>query len=249
MKYLFLATLLLSPIAFAQSVSCPQHFVGGAAPDLINQKLAPQTHLLCFEGYALLHSGLSRTPLWSAEHLTRQSMVQADIIKRKNSFHAESQLSASERSELDDYVRSGFDRGHMTPAGDMPTMSAQDESFSMANMVPQNPRNNQVLWSGLESSMRDWASSNGELYVITGPIFEGKIQRLNNRVFIPSGVFKAVYDPVKKQGAAYVAPNDASLSYQVVPLATLEQRIGINLFPKVPAAIKQKAMPLPQPSK
>jgi hypothetical protein len=77
-----------------------------------------------------------------------------------------------DRSELQDYVRSGFVRGHMSPSGNMPTATAQFESFSQANMVSQNPNDNQNLCEGIESSVRYLTSRRRELFVMTGPIFD-----------------------------------------------------------------------------
>jgi len=115
-------------------------------------------------------------------------------------------------------------------------------------VVPQNRRNNQVLWSAIEGATRHLANQRGELYVLTGPIFEGdQIKRINGRVFVPTHVFKAVVDPATNEGAAWLAPNDDSGDYQAIPIAELEQKTGINLFPKLPDAAKQKAMTLPQP--
>ena len=45
----------------------------------------------------------------------------------------------------------------MAPAADMPTHKAQHESFSLANVVPQNRHNNQVLWSAIEGAARNEA--------------------------------------------------------------------------------------------
>jgi endonuclease G len=88
----------------------------------------------------------------------------------------------------------------------------------------------------------------GELFVITGPAFEGdRIARINGRVFIPTHIFKAIYDPIKKEGAAWLSPNMAGNEYEVVSLAELEKRIGITLFPTVPADIKSKRINLPEP--
>ena len=89
----------------------------------------------------------------------------------------------------------------MALSGDMPTETSQHESFSLANMIPQDPKNNQILWQGIEEATRTLASRDGEVYVVTGPIFEGSsLERLNGRVLVPAFVFKAIYDPVRKDG-------------------------------------------------
>lgn len=250
MKKLLAALLGLSVFAFAhaQTTGCDRHFFQKATPEFTRKALQASSVGLCFEAFAVMHSGVSKTPLWSAQHLSRDSLKAAKAVKREDSFHAEEALPPKHGAELSDYARSGFDRGHMAPAADMPTKQAQHESFSLANVVPQNRRNNQILWSAVEGATRHLANVRGELYVITGPLFEGdKIERLNGRVFIPTHVFKAVVDPARSEGAAWLAPNDDSGEYQVVPIAELEKRAGLNLFPKLPEAAKQKAIELPEP--
>ncbi len=235
-------------LAQAQTSGCDRHFFQKAAPEFTRKALQANTAGLCFEAFALMHSGVSKTPLWSAEHLTRDSLQAAKAVPRSDSFHAELTLPPKHGAELADYARSGFDRGHMAPAADMPTAQAQHESFSLANVVPQNRRNNQVLWSAIEGATRHLTNVRGELYVITGPVFEGdKIARINGRVFVPTQVFKAVVDPSSGEGAAWLAPNDDSGDYQVITIAELEKKIGIKLFPTLPEAAKQKTMALPAP--
>ncbi|MEN3294983.1 MAG: endonuclease mitochondrial [Burkholderiales bacterium] len=241
--------MLFSALSIAQQTDCPKHFAGGAAPEFISEKLAHNTVELCFEAYAVMHSGVSRTPLWSAEHLNRARISDAKAMKRRNAFHPEEQLPPNERAELRDYARSGFDRGHMSPSGDMPDESAQYESFSLANIIPQDPNNNQRLWADIEEQTRYLAAHRGELYVITGPMFEGEsLRRINGRVLVPTHVFKAVYDPIRKQAGAYIAPNTEGAEYETVPIAELERRINIDLFPGLPSEVKQRKMNLPTPS-
>ncbi len=241
--------LLVSGTAFAQRTTCPDHFVNGSAPVFINPSLSVQTHALCFEGFADMYSGVSRTPLWAAEHLTRAHLEEARGLKRHNAFHPEPRLPRADRADLADYARSGYDRGHMAPSGDMPTKQAQYESFSLANIVPQDPNNNEILWEGIEAAVRTLASERGELYVITGPLFEGaQLKRLNGRVLVPTAVFKAVYDPVRHEAGAYIAPNAPGMDYESVSIAALERRLGIDLFPSLPQAIKETPMRLPRPT-
>ncbi|MBB5191478.1 endonuclease G [Silvimonas terrae] len=245
-----LAAVLLAAttLAHAASSQCPARFFGGHAPDLYNARLEHNTKALCFDAYAVLYSGVSLTPLWSAEHITRQSVEAARDLVRTDTFHEETALSGMPHPTLEDYVHSGFDRGHMSPNGDMPDRTAQFQSFSLANMIPQSPENNRGLWAGLESSVRDMAVRDGEVYVVTGPIFEGaSIKRLNGRVLVPTHLYKAVYNPRKQQAAAYITANAPGEDYQVVSIAQLQQRIGINPFPALPEAARNRAMSLPPP--
>jgi endonuclease G len=248
---LLLTSLLmgLSPqTVTAQSQSCVKHFADGKAPAFTRASLQNRSVAVCYEAFAVMHSGVSRTPLWSAEHLTRHSLVQAREIKRKDAFHADENLPSDQRAELPDYARSGYDRGHMSPAADMPTEESQHQSFSLANIVPQNREHNQILWAAIEGATRHLVNQRGELYVITGPVFEGdRIARINERVFIPTHIFKAIYDPEKKEGAAWLSPNSAGDAYQVISLADLEKRIGITLFPSVSSEVKSKMISLPEP--
>jgi endonuclease G len=200
---------------------------------------------LCYSGYGLIHSGVTRTPLTSAEHLTKER-VTAQHPERQNAFHADPNIPPADRAELDDYKRSGYDRGPMGPSRDMIDEKSQYECFSMANMIPQNSDNNRHLWEGIESAVRDLAKRKGELYVVTAPIFYGsELKRLNGRVLVPTYVFKAVYDPGKNEAAAYLVRNAEGKDFAKISVADLNKLTGLNVFPKLPANVK--AMDLPKP--
>jgi len=234
----------------AEDAGCKAQLYLGEAPAIKNPKLAAQTYPLCFSEIALLYSGLARTPLWSAEHLTAARIQRARTLPRlrSNAFHEELGLPADLRSELADYRRSGFDRGHMAPNGDMSTPEAQEESFSLANMIPQEPCNNEVLWEGIESAVRDMALSEGEVYVVTGPAFlTTELQSLKGRVLVPTHIFKAVYLPSRHAAAAYFAPNDGGQTWEPISIQDLERKVGIDAFPQLDARTKQQAMSLPEP--
>ncbi|GGP27314.1 DNA/RNA non-specific endonuclease [Silvimonas amylolytica] len=240
--------LAATTLAHAAASQCPARFFNGDAPDLYNARLEHNTKALCFDAFAVLYSGVSLTPLWSAEHITRQSVQSARELVRTDTFHEEPALARMPHPTLEDYVHSGFDRGHMSPNGDMPDKTAQGQSFSLANMIPQSPENNRGLWAGIESSVRDMAVRDGEVYVVTGPMFEGSsIKRLNGRVLVPTHLYKAVYNPRKQQAAAYITPNGPGEDYEVVSIAQLQQRTGINPFPALPEAARNRAMVLPPP--
>ena len=139
---LTISSLLLSVTGMAAQTGCPEHFPDGQAPDIINQKLTTKTREVCYSGFALKHSGVTRTPLYAAEHLTRERILQVKGMKRQSKFHPDENIPRSERAELRHYARSGYDRGHVAPSADMFDIQSQYECFSLANMVPQVPENN-----------------------------------------------------------------------------------------------------------
>ena len=244
------AAALLFPAwgAHAAQTACPEHFAAGQAPDLVNPRLAPGARPLCFQAFAVLHSGLTRTPLYSAEHLTADRIDAARATPRSGDFHPDPDLPPGERAELSDYARSGFDRGHMAPAGDMPDADAQQESFTLANMVPQAPKLNRGVWEGIESAVRTMAQRRGELYVVTGPIFKGSELATVGHVVVPTYVFKAVLDPRSRSAAAYVAENTEAAAWTSISIAQLTRLTGINVFPALPPGAHTATLRLPEPT-
>lgn len=219
--------------AVARFAECPQHFPGGVAPAVAK---APLQRELCYDAFAVLHQGQTRTPLFVAERLTPQSIEDAKGEKRTNKFFADARLPRSERAELNDYKGSGYARGHMAPAGDMPNATAMAQSFSLANMVPQDQRQNSGPWSKIEQDTRRYAArAKGDVFVITGPVYDAKSTTVGtNHVRVPSYLFKLVYDATTHKAWAHWQPNtpdarvDAPISY-----SELERRIGMALLPGV----------------
>lgn len=201
--------------------ACPQHFADGLPP--ITPK-APKLRELCFDGFAVLHSGNTKTPVYVAQRLNRRMLEQGQSIKRTDKFYADARLPPGERAELDDYKGSGWSRGHMAPAGDMGTEEAKAQSFSLANMVPQDPKQNGGPWAKIEEDTRRYVMrARGDVYVITGPVFEPGAQTIGaGGVTVPSHVFKLVYDPSTGKSWAHWQANSPNaqvgrpISYQEV---------------------------------
>lgn len=243
---LLIIYIAFAAVASAAPTSCQEHFLDGQAPDLINPKLTSKTREICYSGFAVNHSGVTRTPLYAAEHLTRDRLMQAKGLKRSSKFYPDPNLPLSERAELHHYTRSGFDRGHVAPSGDMPTIESQQECFTLANMVPQEPSVNRGIWEGVESATRKLAKERGELYVVTGPIFlGGDIQKIGGAVMVPTQMFKAIYDPRRKEAGVYLVDNVEGAQAQVITISELEKLNGISVFPSVSIHIKAKGMLLP----
>ena len=150
--------LLLAPVLFACSATafaagfddCPQFFA--SKPPTISG--FGQQRALCFEEFAILHSGQTKTPLYTAQRLNAKTLDHAKDLKRIDKFYEEARLPQAVRALLSDYRRSGLSRGHMAGAADMGTKFGKAQSYSLANMVPQDPTQNGKPWSQIEQEAR-----------------------------------------------------------------------------------------------
>lgn len=242
----YLAGLALAAVAAAaHGGSCPAHYMEGRLPEIRNDRLASATRELCYGEFGVMHSGVTRTPLWSAEYVHPDKLRLARTLSRDNAFHAEPRLHRRERAELRDYARSGYDRGHMAPNANMPDRDSQYESFTLANMVPQDPDNNRHTWSSIEKAVRKMARQDGGLYVVTGPAFIGERLQKVGKVFVPTHLYKAVYSPRKGAGGAWFVENRAQARPRVLTLAELEREIGIDVMPALSERQKRTLLKLP----
>ena len=225
------AAALAAPPNFS---ACTQDFFGSSAP-AATARQPGQLYSLCFSDFAVLYSGQSKTPVYSAEHLTRESLMAGHGLKRTNKFYEEARLPSAARATLDDYKGSGWDKGHQSPAADRDSEAAMAQSFSLANMVPQAPLNNRGVWAkNVEKPTRQYAlRSRDGVYVLTGPIYSKPAQTVGpDQVWVPDQLFKLVYDPAAKKAWAYILPNtdDAQVT-RVYSYDDLVRITGMQLLP------------------
>lgn len=229
--------LLAASSAFAQVArfeGCEQEFPGAKPPQMQLDGWAPRD--LCFDSFAVLHSGRTKTPIYVVERLNRARLADARDEERTDKFFADARLPSAERATLEDYKGSGFDRGHMAPAADMPNARAMAQSFSLANMVPQDQTNNRKIWSKLESDTRKYAMrAPGDVYVFSGPLFRGAAQVIGKNVHVPSHLFKLVYDSTSQRAWAYILENSATARVGApIPYAEFVKTTGLTLLSNVP---------------
>jgi endonuclease G len=193
--------------------------------------------LLCRVGYLLAHSPENKTPIWVAEHLTADKAASAEV-SRYNKFQPDPDLEKGKRAELSDYAKSGYDRGHMAPAADMKwDQDAMVQCFYLSNMIPQVGKGmNQGIWNNLEAKVRKWAMSRGEVYIFTGPIYDGGVQKTigTNKVAVPSHIYKIVYDPNKLEAIAFIMPNEplntSDMPDYIVTIRDVEAKTGLDFL-------------------
>jgi endonuclease G len=234
----YASSFLLALVATAANAvgndfaECPQYFPNNTPPAFNLQELQP--HALCFSGFAVLHSGKSHTPIYVAERLTKQALQNSESIPRTNLFYEEARLPLADRAQLDDYKGTGYDRGHMAAAGNMGTEESKAQSFSLANMVPQNPENNQNAWRKIEADTRKYVMrAEGDVFVITGPVFEPDHLIIgSNQVWVPQHLFKLVYDPsAKKAWAHWMDNTEEARAGKPISYEELVKRTGIEFLP------------------
>ena len=129
-------------------------------------------------------------------------------LPRKDAFQPDPQ-AIIETDIKADYVGSGYDRGHMSPAASnqCQTAGVQIESFYMSNMSAQTHRLNAGDWKSLEVLTREWASKNDSVHIWAGNI--GEIKRIG-RVAVPKQCWKVVYIKKTKEWSAFLFENDLS---------------------------------------
>lgn len=208
---------LVSANAWASSAlgkpnpECPQ-FAPHGFPFPADAKVAGRAWHICHRAYSSYVDPVTRTPLWSAEALQGAGLDAKE--ERTNDFRPDPDipLSAQASTQKKDFFLSGYDQGHLSPAGDFRGFAREvmSESFYYSNIVPQDADNNRFAWKKLEVFTRQWAQARGKVYVITGPIYsEGKALGFlgQSRLAIPTHMFKAVIDFDRMESIAFVLAN------------------------------------------
>lgn len=214
--------------------TCEQIFPGNETPKALAVEAKWLPVPMCFNKFAVLYSAKSKTPLVVVEKLNKAQVSGAQGEERTDNFFPDPRLGAGRRAEIDDYAGSGFDRGHMAPAGDQPDHEAMMQSFALANMVPQDPTNNRKIWSKVEGDVRKFVKrSSGDVFVFSGPLFDGGAKTIGpNRVWVPSRLFKLVYDEASGRSWAYILPNTAEARVQApVDYAEFVKQTGWRVLP------------------
>ena len=195
-----------------------------------------QGELVKHRHYALSYDEQHEQAEWVAYELTRES-IQAPNVERTGDFRRDNHVK-SRSADREDYRGSGFDRGHMVPAGDMAfSREAMSETFLMSNMSPQKRAFNGGVWRELEENTRDWAYKFRHIYVVSGPIYYGNVQQTigNNKVSVPDAYFKVILDrrEPEKKAIAFIIPNEVSekhLRAYAKTIDEVEKITGLDFF-------------------
>ncbi len=213
----------------------------------------PDHQIRAFQYYTICYRESYEQAEWSA-YCLRAFMLQKNA-KRTNNFRPDPEILGGSAT-LADYKRSGYDRGHLTPAGDMVfSREAMSETFYMSNMSPQTPAFNRRIWKDLETQVREWVRLYGTAYVVSGPVLSKPAEEYpsigENNVAVPEFFYKVILVPIYEEGVeqestealetcadviaiAFVIPNkgcEGDFWQYAVSVDEVEEITGLDFFP------------------
>lgn len=196
---------------------CADNYPWGA-PKYKEANLNESMLFLCKRGFAIGYDKNKKIPMWTSEvMLTKNLMDKA--TSRTDNFTQDPTVPEGMQASNQDYLRSGFDRGHLIPAENVRyDEGAMLDSFNFTNIVPQVGSNmNRGIWADLETWTRYQGQRRGILYVVTGPIFYGKNAVLGSNVNIPTHLYKVIIDPQIKESISFIIPNTQIVTDRYTP--------------------------------
>ena len=206
----------------------------------------------------------TRNPLWVAEHITPTSLSMSGGDRRHSYFVEDTSIPSKFRARLQDYQRSGYDRGHQVPAADAKWgQEAMDSTFLLSNMCPQvGDGFNRDYWAHLEDFCRRLTHDFPSVRIVTGPLYlprrdsDGKFrvsyEVIGNppNVAVPTHFYKVIFAEDGKTGgnvslAAFVLPNkpianNKPLTDFLVPVEAVEKASGLEFASKLPEQRRMK---------
>jgi endonuclease G len=216
----------------------------GERPEIPQLTVRRKEQIIYHEGYTVSYNSEYKIANWVAYELTKE---EADgKIKRSDKFLSDPMVEEDETVTNEDYKQSGYDKGHLAPAGDMKwSYKAMQESFYFTNICPQNKGLNAGIWNTLEKQCRKWANQYGTLLIVTGPVIEDDLKRFGkHRVGIPNSFYKVVCIPSgnKPKGIGFLFENknytQTSIRSMAVLIDSVEKVTGIDFFPSFPIEIQ-----------
>ena len=166
-------------------------------------------------------------------------------LERQGKFAADPSVAGC--AGPDAYAGSGYQRGHMAPAGDMRwSARAMAESFLMTNVCPQSKSLNEGGWGKLEEKVREWARRDSVLIVITGPVLKPGLKTIGNpRVAVPEQFFKVVMAPYATplRAIGFIYSNKAcgqGLEEYAASVDEVECLTGFDFFTALPPEVERR---------
>lgn len=198
------------------------------------------------DGYTLRYREQYEQADWVSYPLLENEIL-GDADRKNEQFQPDPKVENGSAISSD-YTRSGYDRGHLAPAGDFKfSQEMMRQTFYMSNISPQSPEFNRGIWRELEEQVRTWALRDRGLYVVTGPVLRPGLPTIGkrNKIAVPEYYYKVILycNNPEIRMIAFLLKNEGSersLKQFVVTVDEVERRTGIDFFPKIPDKLEQE---------
>ncbi len=192
--------------------------------------------------YSLSYNEPFEQAEWVA-YMLKKSQLTRD--QRKRPFFIEDPKVKTKSADWRNYKGSGYDRGHLCPAGDRRfSEQAYNETFYTSNISPQDRDFNAGVWNRLELQVRAWAGRYDELFVVTGGVLEPGLREIGEEdVDVPRYYYKIVArgEPNAPKILAFLFLGKEStkpLGQFTVSVDEIEKRTGIDFFENLPDGLE-----------
>ncbi|MBF4466712.1 DNA/RNA non-specific endonuclease [Flavobacterium sp. LC2016-12] len=187
--------------------------------------------------YTLSYNEKFEQAEWVAYELKKEYLKNNDF---KRPYFIEDPKVTTGSADWRNYKKSGYDKGHLCPAGDMEfDKEAYNDTFYTSNISPQKHDFNRGIWNRLEQKTRYWAGKYNDIYIVTGGVLKDSDKKIGTeKVAVPKYFYKIILAKSGKEHKtiAFLVPNedsDKSIYDFVVPIETLEKMTGIDFFPNL----------------
>ncbi|WP_149205632.1 DNA/RNA non-specific endonuclease [Flavobacterium johnsoniae] len=187
--------------------------------------------------YTLSYNEKFEQAEWVAYELKKEYLKNGNF---KRPYFIEDPKVTTGSADWRNYKKSGYDKGHLCPAGDMEfSEEAYNDTFYTSNISPQKHDFNSGIWNRIEQKTRYWAGKYNDIYVVTGGVLKDTDKKIGTeKVSVPKYFYKIVLAKSGKEhkAIAFLVPNedsDKSIYDFVVPIETVEKMTGIDFFPNL----------------
>lgn len=173
---------------------------------------------IVYRGFIVQYNYEKKAPNYTIHVIKADELTSFDVAaRRRSNFFVDDNILGNQSALNADYRGSGFDRGHMVPAGDFSwNQLLKFETFVLTNIIPQSPNLNRGIWRGLEDLIRNLTTSmDTRTVIITGAIYaeeNGLIGR--NSVGIPVFCYKSIFLSESNQMFSFIFPNNHTVQYE-----------------------------------
>lgn len=196
------------------------------------------------ENYTLSYVEKYELAEWVAYDLKPENLKQTNYTRP---YFIQDPKVKTGSADWRNYKNSGYDRGHLCPAGDMKrSEKAYKETFYTSNVAPQLKEFNNGVWNRLEQKVRYWAEKYNGLYVITGCVLKDGLETIGKeKVSVPEYFYKVLMDTSREKPRmiAFLVPHRQSkepLYKFVVSVDKLEELTGIDFFHQLPDTLENR---------